>query len=68
MAQSTNRSYSLSIISIIVMSLLHMKFLDWSSFNPKEFGFWLAIVNSIIIQLFINFLLKRFWVPDEEKE
>lgn len=55
-----------SIVSIIVMSILFMKFIGWASFNPKDFGFWLAIVNATLVQLFINFLFYKFWIPNKK--
>jgi len=59
---------TISIVSIIVMSILFMRFIDWGSFNPKNFGFWLAIINATLIQLFINFLFYKFWIPNNRKQ
>lgn len=56
-----------SILCITAMSVLLMKFQDWGSFNPKDIGFWLAIINATLTQMFINFLFYKFWIPGKKK-
>jgi hypothetical protein len=58
---------NVSIVSVILMSLGFMKFTGWGSFDPKVLGFWLAIINAILVQLFINYMFYKFWTPDSKK-
>ncbi len=68
MAKLINKNnFTISIVSIITMSILFMEFVTWGSYNPGDFGFWLAIINAILVQLFVNFMFSKFWIPDNKK-
>lgn len=49
----------------VMMAAIDMKWKDWGSFDPREFGFWLAIGKSLLFNLFLNWCIKY---PDPNKK
>lgn len=55
------------IVFTVVMAVADMAWRDWGSFDPRNYGFWLAVGKSLLFNLFFNWIMK-YQNPTKKKD
>lgn len=57
-----------AIISLIINILVFMAFMPYASFDPSTMGFWMAIVNAVVLIGSINLFLTYYHDKEVRKK
>jgi FtsH-binding integral membrane protein len=54
------------IVPIAMMSIAFMLLMPYGTFNPSELGFYMSIINAVLIGVVTPWLINRFRAKKDE--